>query len=163
MLKVLNDRSNSKLKKIDTLKEFEYFFRNFEKDSLGDELQYNKDAMDLAQKSYYGNLESGILNEYEKYQGRHFSERKALLKAYERYNNYIDFRLKNPSEFLCVHRQERKDELINIKNYPGISVKIEWISLFELDAYLDNNLMVYIIRDKNRKIEKSVKYISEIN
>ena len=39
----------------------------------------------------------------------------------------------------------------------------EWISLFEIEAYLENDWIVYLVKDKNKRIEKEIKFISEIN
>ncbi|WP_055069090.1 hypothetical protein [Clostridium massiliamazoniense] len=58
--------------------------------------------------------------------------------------------------------------LLDIKQYiysrnHNSRLEGEWISIFEIESYLDNNWIVYLVKDKNKRIEKEIKSISEIN
>lgn len=92
-----------------------------------------------------------------KYKEIALNEEEALLKAFNRYNSYIDFRLKNPAEYLCICRNCMGDMsiLIDIKRHLYARTNKsrldgEWLSLFEIESYLENGWIVYIVKDKEK-------------
>ena len=153
------------LKKFNSFEEFKYFFENFEYGEFRIECDYSVIGMRKAKDVFYDIIRTkSVHNEYE------INEEEALSKAYDRYNSYIDFRLKNPAEFLCICKNSggNMSTLMDIKQYlysrtNKSKLDGEWISLFEIEAYLENDWIVYLVKDKNKRIEKEIKFISEIN
>lgn len=160
------------LKKFNSFEEFKYFFENFEYGEFRIECDYSVIGMRKAKDVFYDIVRTkSVYDEYEmKYKEIALNEEEALSKAYDRYNSYIDFRLKNPAEFLCICKNSggNMSTLMDIKQYlysrtNKSKLDGEWISLFEIEAYLENDWIVYLVKDKNKRIEKEIKFISEIN
>ena len=160
------------LKKFDNFEKFKYFFERFEYGEFRIDCDYSTIGMRKAKDVFYDTVRTkSVYDEYEmKYKEIVLNEEEALSKAYDRYNSYIDFRLKNPAEFLCICKNSRGNmsTLMDIKQYlysrsNNSRLDGEWISLFEIEAYLENDWIVYLVKDKNKRIEKEIKFISEIN
>ena len=153
------------LKKFNSFEEFKYFFENFEYGEFRIECDYSVIGMRKAKDVFYDIIRTkSVHNEYE------INEEEALSKAYDRYNSYIDFRLKNHAEFLCICKNSggNMSTLMDIKQYlysrtNKSKLDGEWMSLFEIEAYLENDWVVYIVKDKDKRIEKEINCISEIN
>ncbi len=160
------------IKKFNSFEEFKYFFENFEYGEFRIECDYSVIGMRKAKDVFYDIVRTkSVYDEYEmKYKEIALNEEEALSKAYDRYNSYIDFRLKNPAEFLCICKNSggNMSTLMDIKQYlysrtNKSKLDGEWMSLFEIDAYLENDWIVYIVKDENKRIEKEIRCISEID
>lgn len=160
------------LKKFNNFEEFKYFFERFEYGEFRIDCNYSTIGMRKAKDVFYDIVRTkSVYDEYEmKYKEIALNEEEALSKAYDRYNSYIDFRLKNPAEFLCICKNSggNMSTLMDIKQYlysrtNKSKLDGEWMSLFEIEAYLENDWIVYIVKDENKRIEKEIRCISEID
>ncbi|WP_055069091.1 hypothetical protein [Clostridium massiliamazoniense] len=80
------------LKKFDNFVDFKYFFERFEYGEFRIDCDYSTIGMRKAKHTYYDVLESKLTyDEYEmQYKDTPLNEEEALLKAFNRYNAYID-------------------------------------------------------------------------
>lgn len=151
------------MKKIDTLKEFEYLLKNFRYGRFVIDTDCNVEAMQVADNLYTDLLDL-YWNDNDKL-------KESLKIAMDRFNSFIDFRQKNPAQYLCIIQNPMSDvtNVIAIRQYfnkvrdSKIKKGCTWLSLFEIDAYLENGYMIYVLKDKYNKIEKEINDISDLN
>ena len=148
--------------KIYDIEQFRYLLKNFRYGRFVIETDCNVEAMQVADDLYTDLLEL-YWDDEDKMQ-------EALRRAMDRFNSFIDFRIKNPVQYLCVVQNPMSEitNVISIRQYfnklrnSKVKKGASWLSLFEVSAYLENGYMVYIIKDKDKSIEKEIQCISEL-
>ncbi|HBH3652765.1 TPA: hypothetical protein KSK13_003425 [Clostridioides difficile] len=84
------------------------------------------------------------------------------------YNDYLNFRKENKEEFLVILRKAQNlsdacsisDYFASRSNYSKLEG--EWLSIKEIQDYLDEDYYVYIVRNKYFRIEHEIDKIDEL-
>ncbi|HBF4443207.1 TPA: hypothetical protein KON86_002838 [Clostridioides difficile] len=84
------------------------------------------------------------------------------------YNNYLKFKEENKEEFLVILRKAQNlSDACNISDYFASrdnysKLEGEWLSIKEIQNYLDEEYYVYIVRNKYYRIEREIDKIDEL-
>ncbi|HFL3686897.1 TPA: helix-turn-helix domain-containing protein [Clostridioides difficile] len=84
------------------------------------------------------------------------------------YNNYLNFIKENKEEFLVILRKAQNlSDACNISDYFASrnnysKLEGEWLSIKEIQDYLDKDFYVYIVRNKYYRIEHEIDKIDEL-
>ncbi|HFL3696700.1 TPA: helix-turn-helix domain-containing protein [Clostridioides difficile] len=84
------------------------------------------------------------------------------------YNNYLNFRKENKEEFLVILRKAQNlSDACNISDYFASrnnhsKLEGEWLSIKEIQDYLDKDFYVYVVRNKYFRIEHEIDKIEEL-
>lgn len=87
------------------------------------------------------------------------------------YNAYVDFRIANPVEFMAIVKHpkelsrvcEMRDEWVRRNSHSSIPRDAEWLSRKEIEKKLNNGGYVYIIKNKEHRIEKEIESMNELD